>query len=627
MTTLTPRFRPALLAAACAALPVAAHADVLTEFTLEDDHTFEGGLSINWDEISRANLDNGDIASGSYDFNFIAQELDVQASGEYLMGQSRAPVDTAMMIYRGVFDPERPGDGFVTGNDDYTSQVDGSDIGGDLQAQGLEPEECGRSARLCPALNLELDGGQRYTVVISTYSPGSELGYPLSFFVFGPGSVVVVGEEGVFEVPVEGSRNQSGGAYLDRVVSELGLSDPDSPVLDALAAQAGLNEVQRARFVESMSSSVSRGGVRDASVSANRSMLNTLGKRFASTGMGGQMGSNLELASTLAGQTAQQQRENWASLGAAELDASVMRYGDHESVEGLLGMASQLSYQGESAAGRMSSWAEGYVSKGSGDDYDFRSYGAMLGMDRWLSDSTLAGVFVGVGRGRVKGDDAANARTEIDSVNVGAYTAWRRDAVILDATLMAGFGDNEHRREIAGATTEVVEGSNRSEDVTLALGASYVIEMDEGWELVPNARLMHSWLHQTDYEERGNSALTMEYGSQRQEVWRTSLGVDAGYVVRRRDDSVIHLTGGLAWGMRNQSGGGTRAALSADAGAGSFVVTPDDRTVHSADVSSGLSWERELPGQASVAISGQYEGSFADRETEHGARLAVAYRW
>ena len=36
------------------------------------------------------------------------------------------------------------------------------------------------------------------------------------------------------------------GAYLDRVVSELGLSDPDSPVLAALAAQAGLDEAEPA---------------------------------------------------------------------------------------------------------------------------------------------------------------------------------------------------------------------------------------------------------------------------------------------------------------------------------------------------------------------------------------------
>ncbi|WP_355662391.1 autotransporter outer membrane beta-barrel domain-containing protein [Halomonas salifodinae] len=625
--TLLPRFRLSLLAAVCSVASIGAQANVLTEFTLSEGHTFEGSMSLNWANIGTANLKAGDIASGATTYNFIAQELDVQASGEYLMGQSQAPVDTVMLVYRGIFDPSRPAEGFLTGNDDYGDPVDNADISAELTAAGLVPVGCGGSAGLCPALSLELEGGERYTVVISTYSAGSPLAYPLSFFVYGPDFVVVVGEEGVFEFPVEGRRHQPAGAYLDRVVSELGLSDPDSPVLDALAARAGLDEAQRARFVESMSSSVSRSGVRDASVSASRSLLNTLGKRFASTGMGGQMGANLDLASTLAGQSAQRERDGRASLGGAGRDASIMRYGDHESVEGLIGMASQLSYQGDSRSGGASIWAEGYVSKGIGDGYDFRSYGAMLGMDRWLSESALAGLFVGVGQGRVQGDDAARARTEIDSINLGAYAAWRREAVILDATLMAGFGDNEHRREIVGVTTDVVEGSNRSEDVTLALGASYVVEVGDDWELVPNARLMHSWLHQSAYEERGSSALTMAYGSQRQSVWRTSLGVDSGYVVRRHDDSVIHLTGGLAWSLRDQSGGATQTSLSADTGGGSFVITPDNRTVHSADISTSLSWERELQGRSSLAFSGQYEGSFSERETEHGARLALAYHW
>ncbi|MGM0826314.1 MAG: autotransporter outer membrane beta-barrel domain-containing protein [Pseudomonadota bacterium] len=625
-------FRCTLLTTACAAATLNAHADVLTEFTLTEGHPLDGTMSLNWDNINFSNLSgsNGVVESGDNAFNFIAQELDVQASGEYLMGQSEAPVDTVMLVYRGNFDPERPGNGFIIGNDDYVNQVDNNSIDERLEENDLLPVNCDSSdsrPNFCPALSLELDGDQRYTVVISTYTPGDPLGYPQSFFVYGPGFVVVVGEDGLFEVPVEGSSNQPGGAYLDRVVSELRLNDSESPVLNALAAQAGLDETQRARFVESMSSNVSRSGVRDANVSASRTMLNTLGKRFSSTGMGGQMGANLNLTSTLAGQTAHQQMEGWQAMGGREAEAGVLRYGDHESVDGLLSMASQLSHQGGSTPGQFSSWAEGYVSKGSGDDYDFRSYGAMLGMDRWLSEAWLAGLFMGVGQGRVQGDDAANARTEIDNVSVGAYTAWRRDAVILDATLMAAFGDNEHRREIAGLTPEVVEGSNRSEDLTLALGASYVIDLDNDWELIPNARLMHSWLHQTAYDEQGDTALTMAYGSQRQNVWRTSLGVDVGHVMRRSDDAVIHLTGGLAWSMRDQSGGATQAALSADTGGGSFVITPDNRTVHSADVTTGLSWERELEGRSSMAISGQYEGSFAERETDHGARLAIAYRW
>ncbi len=626
-------FHRTLLAAACAAATFTAHADVLTEFTLTADNAEIGEVGFEQTSLTDRQFNDGGFSAGSVIYRYASQGFTPDTAGEYIFGQTFAPFDSAMIVYLGSFDPEAPGENLLAFNDDST----------------LPPSnDCNRPGNTlttrCPAVQESLDRGQQYTVVILSYTPTDNdlVDFPLSFFVLGPGGVLLeealpeeiieeiieeVAALALFETPVTNSPSQPGGAYLDRVVNQLMQRDPDGPLLQALAALADLDDTQRARFVQSMSSNVSRSGTRDANVSANRSMLNTLGKRFASTGMGGQMGANLDLASTLAGNTAQQQLEGWQAMGGRGVDASILRYGDHESVDGLLGMASQLSHQGTSTPGQFSSWAEGYVSKGSGDGYDFRSYGALLGMDRWLNDAWLAGLFMGVGQGRVQGDDAANARTEIDSVSVGAYTAWRRDAVILDATLMAGFGDNEHRREIAGMTTEVVEGSNRSEDVTLALGASYVIDLDNDWELVPNARLMHSWLHQTAYAEQGDSALAMAYGSQRQNVWRTSLGVDAGHVMRRREASVIHLTGGLAWGMRDQSGGATRASLSADTGGGSFVITPDNRTVHSADVTTGLSWERELHGHSSVAISGQYEGSFSDRETEHGARLAAAYRW
>ncbi|MBW6391987.1 autotransporter outer membrane beta-barrel domain-containing protein [Billgrantia antri] len=624
------------LAVACGlastALISSAHGNSLTEFTITDDHTNVGTMSINWSTMSTMNMIGTPIASGPNTFNYVGQELIVGSGGEYLLGQTSAPLDSVMMIYKGAFNASQPGNGWVTGNDDWRGQVDGSDLSGDLAAAGITIVSCASSAGLCPAVKLSLDSGTRYTVIISSYSPGTAIGFPLSFFVYGPDFVLVVDQLGaqLFETPVAGSQSQPAGAYLDRVVMELGLRTPNSPLLRALTALSAMNETQRSQFVESMSSNVSRNGMRDATLNAGRAMLNTVGKRYASTGLGGQMSRGLVAPATYAGHTANQQMASGASLGMApgnDRQASILQYGDHDSFEGLLGMASQLSHQGTSQVGQASSWAEGFVTRGSSTDYDYRTHGAMVGLDHRFAQGWLGGLFLGVGQGRVAGDDAAHARTEIESVTSGAYAAVRYGDLILDATLLAGFSDNEHRREIAGLQTEVVEGSNRGEEVTLALGASYVLQQGDDWELVPHARVMHSWLHQSAFEESGDSDLTMAYGSQRQQVWRTSLGLDTGHVMRRGDRETVMLTGGLAWGMRIQSGGGTRASLSADTTGGSFVLAPDNRTVHSADVNTGLSWERELSGSDSIAISGMYEGSFSNRETEHGARLTLAYRW
>lgn len=157
-------FRCTLLVAACATVTYDAHANKLTEFTLEDDHRFEGTMSLNWDKFSSANLGQGDIDSGSYSYNFIAQELDVQASGNYLMGQSEAPVDTVMLVYRGIFNPRQPSNGFITSNDDYNTLIDNNSISDDLEELGLEPVNCDESGSkpdFCPGLSLDLEGGER----------------------------------------------------------------------------------------------------------------------------------------------------------------------------------------------------------------------------------------------------------------------------------------------------------------------------------------------------------------------------------------------------------------------------------------------------------------------------------
>ncbi|MCE8027096.1 autotransporter outer membrane beta-barrel domain-containing protein [Halomonas daqingensis] len=633
----TPLLRPTLLATTAALATMtptaAAQAGSLTEFTLTEGHPNVGTMSINWGNMGTTNLRDVPLATGSNTFRYVGQELTVNTGGEYLLGQTAAPVDTVLLIFEGAFDANQPGNGWITGNDDWINQLDGSDLSGELAAAGITLVSCFSDSQQrperCPALKLTLSGDTRYTVVISTYNPDMEIGFPQSFFVYGPDFVVVV-KGGNFESPVEGQRSQPGGAYLDRVVNELGLQDPNSPLVLALQSLATLDESQRARFVESMSSNVARDGMRDATLNAGRSMLNTVGKRFSSTGLGGQMSRGLVAPFTFAGMTAERQQHGAVMPGMApdnDPRSSILQYGDHDSVEGLLGVASQLSHQGSSRVGHSSNWAEGFVSRGSGDNYDYRTHGALFGMDRRFDEHWLGGLFIGVGHGRVQGDDAANARTEIDSVTAGAYAAKRHGDVIFDATLLTGYSDNDHRREIAGLHTEVVEGSNRGEEVTVALGASYVMEQGDAWELVPHARVKHSWLHQSAYRESGDSALTMAYGSQRQQVWRTSLGLDAGHLFSRQGRESILLTGGLAWGMRAQSGGGTQATLSADTTGGSFVVAPDNRTVHSADINSGLRWERELNGHSSIAFSGTYEGSFSSRETEHGARLTMAYHW
>jgi hypothetical protein len=57
-------------------------------------------------------------------------------------------LDTVMLVYRGIFDPQQPGAGYITGNDDYQTLIDNDSIKADLESLGLTPVNCNSSGSL-----------------------------------------------------------------------------------------------------------------------------------------------------------------------------------------------------------------------------------------------------------------------------------------------------------------------------------------------------------------------------------------------------------------------------------------------------------------------------------------------
>lgn len=67
---------------------------------------------------------------------------------QYWLRQSKAPVDTTMILYNGRFDPLKPALGYIAGNDD--SNDHSTDVGSVL---------CGGRSNLCPSLKRNLTSG------------------------------------------------------------------------------------------------------------------------------------------------------------------------------------------------------------------------------------------------------------------------------------------------------------------------------------------------------------------------------------------------------------------------------------------------------------------------------------
>lgn len=135
-----------------------------------------------------------DLTSGGNAFNYAVVYFTPAETDNYTFGQAQAPVDTVMILYQGVFDSSNPEVGALALNDDVESVHHG---------QFVDPStvQCGQNSDWCPQVRAAVTQGQVYSIVISTYFPGTSLGQPLNmqFYASGLGnfssSPLLVSEE------------------------------------------------------------------------------------------------------------------------------------------------------------------------------------------------------------------------------------------------------------------------------------------------------------------------------------------------------------------------------------------------------------------------------------------------
>ncbi|QIB65866.1 hypothetical protein [Kineobactrum salinum] len=178
--------------------------DILTEFTLDDNNATVEVMSVNLSNLGINNfrdifVDGDPFTTGPTAFDFTTQFFTPSVSGSYVFGQTASPVDTVLLVYEGSFDPLQPGDGLASYNDDHGNQIGevssfGSATGstlGDLPVTIVSCHSTNTLPARCPIVEMELVAGQRYQVVVSTFSSGTDLTLPQDFFVYGPGTVLV----------------------------------------------------------------------------------------------------------------------------------------------------------------------------------------------------------------------------------------------------------------------------------------------------------------------------------------------------------------------------------------------------------------------------------------------------
>jgi autotransporter-associated beta strand protein len=171
--------KSALLASALTAFGIAglsfpAASQSLSNFTLDHTTATTGTMSVAGQFLGNSSLGSGNIAStlapGGNSYNYVATTFTVQTAGTLSFGQSAAPSDTVMILYRGTFDPTSPATNALSGNDDF----------GGSRPNGVTVERCGSSASTCPQVSGTFTSGETVTLVVSTFGQNRSLGTPVS---------------------------------------------------------------------------------------------------------------------------------------------------------------------------------------------------------------------------------------------------------------------------------------------------------------------------------------------------------------------------------------------------------------------------------------------------------------
>lgn len=227
--------------------------DVLSYFA--DNPTFEAG-------------------EGSYTYKYSPVFLVPEVSGTYTIGQMSAPVDTLLFFFEGEFDPLDFSQNFLAGNDDYDHSYTAiGDAGLPPAESGFSLGNCSSSgSSRCPGIDVDLEAGRYYTMVLSHYAASSAgaFTFPQSVYAYGPGATALLGSEEDLEDEIGGG---SAGAMISNV--QVGIvNNIASAVAKGLEARNTIEADAKSVAPLGLPAIVTGASPATLTVSADRSILN-----------------------------------------------------------------------------------------------------------------------------------------------------------------------------------------------------------------------------------------------------------------------------------------------------------------------------------------------------------------
>ena len=426
-------------------------------FSINSSNATTGTMSLNQTTLS--DFSPGVIQTGGNSYNYATVFFVPSTSGSYSFGQISAPVDTVMILYTGIFNPNSPSNGLAAGNDDTSQAVHRNT----LNNQSVNTM-CG-NANYCPQVTHVVTAQTRYTVLISTYRPGTSLGNPLNleFYSTGLGSFYA------------DSASLMASNYRSNTISNLRYHAANAAgVLDSLSANPG----------------------------AMASVITAL------DGLSGVAQANA-VTQTLPVITGASSQATTNSMQAL-----------NQVVQGrqnaLRGMAS-----GEEYIGNRDMWMKAFGSWANQADlngvagYKINTGGLAIGIDKGISPKiNLGGVFAFANSGVSSNSGTAPSGVTINSYQVGVYGDYAMQKnLIANAQLDVGMNQNNAYRNILFMGTNANANYN-SYSGHVGAGLRYMMPLDSKNTFIPSIRADYTTVQTNGYTETGAGALNLNVNSQ-----------------------------------------------------------------------------------------------------------------
>lgn len=554
-----------------------AYGQVFTDFNLTDANTVVETMGLSNTSLTNNTVYDTGLSSGPTSFSYATRSFIPQVSGDYLIGNFSAGLDTAILLYADSFDPDNPAANFVAFNDDWRRQQDTSVLAGNqfVGFPGFDTadiETCSTSSR-CPIVVAELDEARPYHIVVSQFSPSAsfDLSTPIRLFVFGPGGAF-------FELP--------------------------SSILARALAQTGVNanQVSLAEALEHVGSGHPLFDAVDAIIS-DVEFLAALEALSGAT--------HAAHDGALAEQSAMVRNIVFARIRAAMNQPTTIQP---------LGYA---SVSGQEAVDDKRIWTALYGGFARTDDngianVDTMSGGLSVGADDWYGDFRL-GLYGNLGRTATRANSAA-AGLESTDFGLGLYGGTQ----VGQTTLSFGAGYQHHvidssRTVTAGGLTETLDASYHGGTAQLFAELAHGLPLSATTRLEAFGQLAFLHQHFDAFSENGGSAALTVEGRQRQRIVST-LGLRGEHSFILGEDVLATLSGSLAW---QHAVGGAEPMTASFSGGAPFNVQGAAFDGHALVLEAGLN----LDVTETTDLSFEYRGSFGDKATGHDIQASLSVKF